>query len=205
MSVPPRRKSRSDNQPAFSAIILVIVMISIIGSYFFLQGEKSSNQELMNSLSEKVRIIEDKLSITNEDSIQNMQTFSDQMAFLDKEVRKLWDHRKGYLNNFRELETKSKQNQDQINTLLGRSNILDDRFDSVANKLELADDFQLKITILTDEINNLKEAIRENQEGLSAVDQYRLQNNQKLIDTLNRLNEVSRELEIIKEELGIRD
>ena len=205
MSVPPRRKSRSDNQPAFSAIILVIVMISIIGSYFFLQGEKSSNQELMNNLSEKVRVIEDKLSITNEDSIQNMQTFSDQMAFLDKEVRKLWDHRKGYLNNFRELETKSKQNQDQINTLLGRSNILDDRFDSVANKLELADDFQLKITILTDEINNLKEAIRENQEGLSAVDQYRLQNNQKLIDTLNRLNEVSRELEIIKEELGIRD
>ncbi len=205
MSVPPRRKSRSDNQPAFSAIILVIVMISIIGSYFFLQGEKSSNQELMNSLSEKVRVIEDKLSITNEDSIQNMQTFSDQMAFLDKEVRKLWDHRKGYLNNFRELETKSKQNQDQINTLLGRSNILDDRFDSIANKLELADDFQLKITILTDEINNLKEAIRENQEGLSAVDQYRLQNNQKLIDTLNRLNEVSRELEIIKEELGMRD
>ena len=205
MSVPPRRKSRSDNQPAFSAIILVIVMISIVGSYFFLQGEKSSNQELMNSLSEKVRVIEDKLSITNEDSIQNMQTFSDQMAFLDKEVRKLWDHRKGYLNNFRELDTKSKQNQGQINTLLGRSNILDDRFDSVANKLELADDFQLKITILTDEINNLKEAIRENQEGLSAVDQYRLQNNQKLIDTLNRLNEVSRELEIIKEELGIRD
>jgi chromosome segregation ATPase len=205
MSVPPRRKSRSDNQPAFSAIILVIVMISIIGSYFFLQGEKSSNQELISSLSEKVRVIEDKLSITNEDSIQNMQTFSDQMAFLDKEVRKLWDHRKGYLNNFRELETKSKQNQDQINTLLGRSNILDDRFDSVANKLEQADDFQLKITILTDEINNLKEAIRENQEGLSAVDQYRLQNNQKLIDTLNRLNEVSRELEIIKEELGIRD
>ena len=205
MSVPPRRKSRSDNQPAFSAIILVIVMISIVGSYFFLQGEKSSNQELMNSLSEKVRVIEDKLSITNEDSIQNMQTFSDQMAFLDKEVRKLWDHRKGYLNNFRELETKSKQNQGQINTLLGRSNILDDRFDSVANKLELADDFQLKITILTDEINNLKEAIRENQEGLSAVDQYRLQNNQKLIDTLNRLNEVSRELEIIKAELGIRD
>ena len=205
MSVPPRRKSRSDNQPAFSAIILVIVMISIVGSYLFLQGEKSSNQELMNSLSEKVRVIEDKLSITNEDSIQNMQTFSDQMAFLDKEVRKLWDHRKGYLNNFRELETKSKQNQGQINTLLGRSNILDDRFDSVANRLELADDFQLKITILTDEINNLKEAIRENQEGLSAVDQYRLQNNQKLIDTLNRLNEVSRELEIIKEELGIRD
>lgn len=205
MSVPPRRKSRSDNQPAFSAIILVIVMISIVGSYFFLQGEKSSNQELMNSLSEKVKVIEDKLSITNEDSIQNMQTFSDQMAFLDKEVRKLWDHRKGYLNNFRELETKSKQNQGQINTLLGRSNILDDRFDSVANRLELADDFQLKITILTDEINNLKEAIRENQEGLSAVDQYRLQNNQKLIDTLNRLNEVSRELEIIKEELGIRD
>ena len=205
MSVPPRRKSRSDNKPAFSAIILVIVMISIIGSYFFLQGKKSSNQELMNSLSEKVRVIEDKLSITNEDSIQNMQTFSDQMAFLDKEVRKLWDHRKGYLNNFRELETKSKQNQDQINTLLGRSNILDDRFDSVANKLEQADDFQLKITILTDEINNLKEAIRENQEGLSAVDQYRLQNNQKLIDTLNRLNEVSRELEIIKEELGMRD
>ena len=205
MSVPPRRKSRSDNQPAFSAIILVIVMISIVGSYFFLQGEKSSNQELMNSLSEKVRVIEDKLSITNEDSIQNMQTFSDQMAFLDKEVRKLWDHRKGYLNNFRELETKSKQNQGQINTLLGRSNILDDRFDSVANKLELEDDFQLKITILTDEINNLKDVIRENQEGLSAVDQYRLQNNQKLIDTLNRLNEVSRELEIIKEELGIRD
>ena len=41
-----------DNQPAFSAIILVIVMISIIGHIFSYKGKKS-NQELMNSLSEK--------------------------------------------------------------------------------------------------------------------------------------------------------
>lgn len=205
MSIPPRRKSRSDNQPIFSAIILVLVMISIGGSYFFLQNEKNSNQEFINSISSKITVIEDKLSITNEDSVQNMQTFTDQMAFLDKEVRKLWDHRKGYLKNFKELDLNASENKDQINNLIGKSQILDDKLDSFDNKIELANDLQTKITTLADQINNLKEVIEQNQEGLEAVDQYRIQNNQKITETLNRLNEISRELEVIQRELGVKE
>ena len=204
MSIPPRRKSRSDNQPIFSAIILVLVMISIGGSYFFLQNEKNSNQEFINSISSKITVIEDKLSITNEDSVQNMQTFTDQMAFLDKEARKLWDHRKGYLKNFKELDLNASENKDQINNLIGKSQLLDDKLDSFDNKIELANDLQTKITMLADQINNLKEVIEQNQEGLEAVDQYRIQNNQKITETLNRLNEISRELEVIQRELGVK-
>ncbi|GIR11372.1 MAG: hypothetical protein CM15mP22_7920 [Gammaproteobacteria bacterium] len=57
----------------------------------------------------------------------------------------------------------------------------------------------------TDEIKNPLKGSHSRESGrFNAVDQYRLQNNQNLIDTLNRLNEVSRELEIIKEEFHKR-
>ena len=62
--IPPRRKSRGDSQTLFSALILVIVFASLAGMYFYLEGQRKANEEVLNSIAEKVRVIEDKLSIT---------------------------------------------------------------------------------------------------------------------------------------------
>ena len=107
--IPPRRKSKGDGQFMFSALILVLVVASLLGMYFYIEDQKNKNNEAVEVIAGKVQNIESKLSITNEDSAQNMDTVTDQISFLDKEVRKLWGHRKGYLENL-------KNQQNQLNT-----------------------------------------------------------------------------------------
>nr|ADD93782.1 hypothetical protein [uncultured marine bacterium MedDCM-OCT-S05-C259] len=55
--------------------------------------------------------------------------------------------------------------------------------------------------MLTNELNKQKNVTEENTEALEAIDQYRLQNNQKISDVLNRLNALSREADDIEKEL----
>ena len=199
--IPPRRKSKGDGQFMFSALLIVIVIASLLGMYFFIEEQKNSSNEALAAVGEKIEVIEGKLSITNEDSEQNMETMTDQIAFLDKEVRKLWGHRKGYLDNFKKQETKSSQNEKNLQNLKAVSTGLEDQLSSINQKIQLAEDLQLKITLLTNELNKQKQVIETNQSSIDAVDSYRIQNNQKVADVLNRLNGLTRDLQAIETEL----
>ena len=185
----------------FSALLIVIVIACLLGMYFYIEEQKNSNNEALAAVGEKIEIIEGKLSITNEDSEQNMETMTDQIAFLDKEVRKLWGHRKGYLDNFKKQETKSSQNERNLQNLKAVSSGLEDQLSSINQKIQLAEDLQLKITLLTNELNKQKQIIETNQSSIDAVDSYRRQNNQKVADVLNRLNGLTRDLQAIENEL----
>ena len=185
----------------FSALLIVIVIACLLGMYFYIEEQKNSNSEALAAVGEKIEVIEGKLSITNEDSEQNMETMTDQIAFLDKEVRKLWGHRKGYLDNFKKQETKSSQNERNLQNLKAVSSGLEDQLSSINQKIQLAEDLQLKITLLTNELNKQKEIIETNQSSIDAVDSYRRQNNQKVADVLNRLNGLTRDLQAIENEL----
>ena len=187
----------------FSALLIVIVIACLLGMYFYIEEQKNSNSEALAAVGEKIEVIEGKLSITNEDSEQNMETMTDQIAFLDKEVRKLWGHRKGYLDNFKKQETKSSQNEKNLQTLKAVSTGLEDQLSSINQKIQLAEDLQLKITLLTNELNKQKQVIETNQSSIDAVDSYRIQNNQKVADVLNRLNGLTRDLQAIETELKV--
>ena len=200
--IPPRRKSKGDGQFMFSALLIVIVIACLLGMYFYIEEQKNSNNEALAAVGEKIEIIEGKLSITNEDSEQNMETMTDQIAFLDKEVRKLWGHRKGYLDNFKKQENKLNSNEKSIKNLKSQVTGVDDKLGSLNEKIQLAEDLQLKITLLTNELNKQKKVIEENEQALGAIDQYRIQNNQKITEVLNRLNNLSRELEDIESDLN---
>ena len=199
--IPPRRKSKGDGQFMFSALLIVIVIACLLGMYFYIEEQKKSNNEALTAVVKKIEVIEGKLSITNEDSEQNMETMTDQIAFLDKEVRKLWGHRKSYLENFKKQETKSSQNERNLQTLKAVSTGLEDQLSSINQKIQLAEDLQLKITLLTNELNKQKQVIETNQSSIDAVDSYRIQNNQKVADVLNRLNGLTRDLQAIETEL----
>ena len=200
--IPRRRKTNGSSQFLFSALILVGVIASLVGMYFFMEEQKSLNEKQLATLEEKVEVIEDALSITNEDSVQNMETMTDQISFLDTEVRKLWSHRKGYLDNFKKQTASSDSNTKKLTNISAKTNSLEDRLESLSQKIELAEDLQLKITMLTNELNKQKNVAEENTAALEAIDQYRLQNNQKISDVLNRLNALSREADEIEKELG---
>mgnify|MGYP001997854797 CR=1 FL=1 len=199
--IPPRRKSKGDGQVMFSALLVVIVMASLIGMYLYIEEKSSGNNVALNEVADKIEVIEGKLSITNEDSEQNMETMTDQIAFLDKEVRKLWAHRKGYLDNFKKQENKLVQSEKNIRDLKAIATGLEDQLSAINQKIQLAEDLQLKITLITNELNKQKKVIEENQSAIDAVDSYRRQNNQKVADVLNRLNGLTRDLQAIEQEL----
>ena len=75
-----------------------------------------------------------------------------------------------------------KKEINQINSLIAESK---KKSKNLSNDLE---DLQLKITLVTNELNKQKKVIEENQVSIEAVDSYRRQNNQKVADILNRLN-----------------
>ena len=52
----------------FSAMILVIVLASLLAMYFYIEEKNSANNQSLEIVADKVQNIEDKLSITNEDS-----------------------------------------------------------------------------------------------------------------------------------------
>tara|TARA_Y100001970_G_scaffold289654_1_gene420732 strand:- start:1115 stop:1765 length:651 start_codon:yes stop_codon:yes gene_type:complete len=200
--IPRRRNSKGNGQFMFSALILVLVIASLLSMYFYLEEQKKQNKLEVEVIAEKIERIEDKLSITNEDSAQNMDTVSDQLSFIDKEVRKLWGHRKGYLENFKKQENKLSSNEKSIKSLQSQVNGLDEKLDSINDKVQVAEDLQLKITLLSNELNKQKKILENNSESLDAIDQYRKQNNQKITEVLNRLNNLTRELDDIEAELN---
>ena len=59
----------------------------------------------------------------------------------------------------------------------------------------------MQVSRLVGDLNKQKNVAEENTEALEAIDQYRLQNNQKISDVLNRLNALSREADEIEKEL----
>ena len=200
--VPPRRRSSGDGQLMFSAFILVLVIASLLGMYFYINEQKQESTEAINLVSSKIEVIEGKLSITNEDSEQNMETMTDQIAFLDKEVRKLWGHRKGYLDSIKKQENKTIKNEKSIQNIKAISTGLEDQINVVNQKIELAEDLQLKLTLLSNELNKQKKVLETNEASIEAVDIYRKQNNQKVADVLNRINALDRDLQELEKELN---
>ena len=105
------------------------------------------------------------------------------------------------MNLFILLSITGSQNEKNLQTLKAVSTGLEDQLSSINQKIQLAEDLQLKITLLTNEINKQKQVIETNQSSIDAVDSYRIQNNQKVADVLNRLNGLTRDLQAIETEL----
>ena len=222
--VPRRRKTIGDSQSLFSALILVLVLASLVGMYFYIEDKDSQNNDKVAMLEKKIESIENVILVTDEDSDLNISKVNekisdlndkidiieDQMSQLEFENRKLWDHRPDYLKRFdkqdaniEKLDADIDKNSDQIINLADSTADLQISIDSLDQKIQLAEDLQLKITLLTNDVNNQKKLIDGNTTSLDAIDQYRIQNNQKISDILNRLNSLAFEFDELKNDLEI--
>ena len=195
--IPPRRKSKGDGQFMFSALILVLVIASLLGMYFYMEDQKSQSEASVKVIAGKVQNIEDNLSISNEDSAQNMDTVTDQISLLDKEVRKLWD-----LSN--------KRNRKNISENLNSIESLNEKIESIDKKDEVLSAQQRALTLELARIKNIQENINSQidsfddtapveigsdrltniEESIDSFNAYRVQVNQSLLNLREELNEL---------------
>ena len=172
----------------------------ILGLWFF--NTSGYQQEAGQGYIERISILEEQmfdLKGINKDTVDSLD---EDIKFLDKEIRKLWD-----ISN-----KKNKKNIDnltrQVDELEKNSKLLDKLNNSLAAKqravdLEIAKMEKVQAILkerieyidLLEENSDVQERINSQAEAIDAFDAYRKQINKTLLDLQSRLNKLQIKLE----------
>lgn len=180
-----------------SSLMLGIIFVAILGAVLFLllRSEQTSTKidSTSASLDERLSKIENQLLMLDEVNSDSLIEVGAELQFLDKEVRKLWD-----LSNKRNKVNIEKLTK-TLNNLIQKYNKTDKEIDDAIalintelnNITQTIDDMpDLSGTVKQSqiEIGSLKRQILFMEESVQALEAYRAQNNQILLEIQNSVN-----------------
>ena len=87
----PSYIDRQRNGGLFIGFIYVIAFMSILSLGIWQTFESENNQSILNSIDERISLIEEQINIVDETNNDSMTDITSSIQFLDKEIRKLWD------------------------------------------------------------------------------------------------------------------
>ena len=185
----------------FSSTITIVNTIGIVllGLWFF--NTSGSQQQAGKSFIERISMLENSISIQSIKVDDLTETNSQDLKFINKEIRKLWD-----LSNKKNRKSIS-QNLNSIESIEETLSILDREYKTLSAKqrslnLELAklEKMQEKLSESLDiessssEDEDIEVRLADLEEATKSMDLYRTQVNQSLLSLKEKLNDL--ELEI---------
>lgn len=186
----------------FSSTITIVNTVGIIllGLWFF--NTSGSQQQAGNSFIERISLLEETISIQSNKVDDLIETNSQDLKFINKEIRKLWD-----LSNKKNRKDIS-QNLNSIESIEETLESLDKEYKTLSAKqrslnLELAklEKMQEKVSQSLDLVNpssqddDIEERLTDLEEATKSMDRYRIQVNQSILSLKEELNDL--ELEFI--------
>ena len=186
----------------FSSTITIVNTIGIIllGLWFF--NTSGSQQQAGKSFIERISMLEENISIQSSKVDDLIETNSQDLKFINKEIRKLWD-----LSNKKNRKNIS-QNLNSIESIEETLGVLDKEYKTLSAKqrslnLELAklEKMQEKLGESLDIENTSSEGedievrLADLEEATKSMDRYRTQVNQSILSLKEKLNDL--ELEFI--------
>jgi len=186
----------------FSSTITIVNTVGIIllGLWFF--NTSGSQQQAGNSFIERISLLEETISIQSNKVDDLIETNSQDLKFINKEIRKLWD-----LSNKKNRKSIS-QNLNSIESIEETLESLDKEYKTLSAKqrslnLELAklEKMQEKVSQSLDLVNpssqddDIEERLADLEEATKSMDRYRTQVNQSILSLKEKLNDL--ELEFI--------
>jgi len=186
----------------FSSTLTIVNTIGIIllGLWFF--NTSGSQQQAGNSFIERISMLEENISIQSSKVDDLIETNSQDLRFINKEIRKLWD-----LSNKKNRKSIS-QNLNSIESIEEALEVLDKEYKTLSAKqrslnLELAklEKMQEKLSQSLDIVNpsskddDTEDRLADLEEATKSMDLYRTQVNQSILSLREKLNDL--ELEII--------
>ena len=87
----PSYIERQRNGGLLIGFIYVIAFMSILSLGIWQTFESENNQSILNSIDERISLIEEQINIVDETNNDSMTDITSSIQFLDKEIRKLWD------------------------------------------------------------------------------------------------------------------
>ena len=180
-----------------SSLMLGIIFVAILGAVLFLllRSEQTSTKidSTSASLDERLSKIEDQLLMLDEVNSDSLIEVGAELQFLDKEIRKLWD-----LSNKRNKVNIEKLTK-SLNELIQKYNKTDKEIDdaiasintelnNLTQSIENQPDLSGTVSQSEAEIQSLKRQILFIEESVQALEAYRTQNNQILLEIQNSIN-----------------
>ena len=180
-----------------SSLMLGMIFAAILGSVLFLllRSEQTSTKidSTSASLDERLSKIEDQLLMLDEVNSDSLIEVGAELQFLDKEIRKLWD-----LSNKRNKVNIEKLTK-SLNELIQKYNKTDREIDdaiasintelnNLSQSIENMPDLSGTVNQSKTEIRSLKRQILFIEESVQALEAYRTQNNQILLEIQNSIN-----------------
>tara|TARA_B100001029_G_scaffold101251_1_gene83304 strand:+ start:513 stop:1154 length:642 start_codon:yes stop_codon:yes gene_type:complete len=148
----PSYLERQRSSGLFIGFIYVIAFMSILSLGIWQTFESENNQSILNSIDERISLIEEQINIVDETNNDSMTDITSSIQFLDKEIRKLWD-----LSN--------KRNKVNIEKISSQLKDLDKSFISIEKDVKKN---QLNLISIKEGINSNISKI--NELGLSSED-----------------------------------
>ena len=180
-----------------SSLMLGIIFVAILGAVLFLllRSEQTSTKidSTSASLDDRLSKIEDQLLMLDEVNSDSLIEVGAELQFLDKEIRKLWD-----LSNKRNKVNIEKLTK-SLNELIQKYNKTDKEIDdaiasintelnNLTQSIEDQPDLSGTVSQSEAEIRSLKRQILFIEESVQALEAYRTQNNQILLEIQNSIN-----------------
>ena len=180
-----------------SSLMLGIIFVAILGAVLFLllRSEQTSTKidSTSASLDDRLSKIEDQLLMLDELNSDSLIEVGAELQFLDKEIRKLWD-----LSNKRNKVNIEKLTK-SLNELIQKYNKTDKEIDdaiasintelnNLTQSIENQPDLSGTVSQSEAEIKALKRQILFMEESVQALEAYRTQNNQILLEIQNSIN-----------------
>ena len=180
-----------------SSLMLGIIFVAILGAVLFLllRSEQTSTKidSTSASLDDRLSKIEDQLLMLDEVNSDSLIEVGAELQFLDKEIRKLWD-----LSNKRNKVNIEKLTK-SLNELIQKYNKTDKEIDdaiasintelnNLTQSIENQPDLSGTVSQSEAEIKALKRQILFIEESVQALEAYRTQNNQILLEIQNSIN-----------------
>ena len=174
-----------------SSLMLGIIFVAILGAVLFLllRSEQTSTKidSTSASLDDRLSKIEDQLLMLDEVNSDSLIEVGAELQFLDKEIRKLWD-----LSNKRNKVNIEKLTK-SLNELIQKYNKTDKEIDdaiasintelnNLTQSIENQPDLSGTVSQSEAEIQSLKRQILFIEESVQALEAYRTQNNQILLE-----------------------
>lgn len=207
---PTAERAQKNTGSSFMTVVLCILVVLLSGAaaYLYLQTQELSTQR--EALAERVLDIESKLSVTDESLSQSgaamqsvLQEHSEKLDLHFSEIDKLWAvANKRNKNWIEELQRQHKNTNSRVDSLASSISRVDpilEGYDGIQSRLETMssqllvqsatlDDLASQARELADnsartrsQVNAQSSDITQHQEAIEAIDEYRIQINQRLL------------------------
>ena len=186
----------------FVGFLYVLVFMSILALGIWQNIESKSNKESLDSINERLIVIEEQINIADEINNDSLTDISASIQFLDKEVRKLWDlsNKRNKVNINKLTETTNKINgaikNIEISIKEASKKIESNKEDIVSTSKDLSD-----LLSTNSEINDLEIALRALEtkvilmdDSVRALNNYKTQLNQTISEIQTQIYSASQEV-----------